>query len=66
MKEELMLKLSRLSDEEFEEFKKNFAGEDLKAVVTLRIWGKMKYNKDFYTAVQNTLSKATYEHFNNN
>lgn len=66
MKEELMLILSKLSDEEFEGFKNNFSGEELKAIEVLRFWGKMQRNEKFNNKVQNILSKSTYEHFNNN
>ena len=62
MKEKMMLKLASLSEEEFEEFKKNFSGEELKGIVALRFWGKMKYNKVFRDKVQNTLAKETYNY----
>ena len=62
-KQAMMLQLSKLSDEEFEEFKENFSGEYLKAIETMRFWSKMQHSKEFYNKVRDTLAHESYQYF---
>lgn len=70
----LMDSLSKLTDEEYEIFKKNIqikdpraaTAERLKMFDTFRAWEKLRINEQFRDKVQSALAKATYEYFHKN